>query len=122
MLKFWKSLTYTTKFSSIAFITTLALGLISMGALGAVLYYPVSFLFPSYPSFNDWHGDWVWPAMIMVGMIWSIGFILAGITWHYLYKLIRSKLILRIIYIIILWLWAALLWYVIIKNNLEPQV
>jgi len=53
-------LSYTTKFSIIAFFIILGLGLMSMGLLGALLYYPVSFLFTSYPDLNDWHGDWVW--------------------------------------------------------------
>jgi len=118
VIKFWKSLTYTTKFSIIAFIITATLGLLSMGALGAILYCPVSFLFSSYPSLNDWHGDWVWPTVILVGMGSSLGFIFAGIVWHYLYKLISSMFLLRLIYAIIIWLWVALLWYISIESNL----
>jgi len=93
MLTRWKSLSYTKKFSIIACIITFALGILSMGLLGTALYYSVSFLFSSYPTLNDWNGDWVWPSMIGVGMIWSLGFIFAGITWHYLKKLISSKVI-----------------------------
>jgi len=119
MNKRWKSLTYTTKFSAIAFIICGVLGLLSMGALGAVLYYPVSFLFDNYPTLNEWRGDWVWPVMIGVGMAWSLGFIFAGIIWHILHKKIQSLILLRVIYIFILWLWAASLWFIIIKNNLE---
>ncbi|MFK7926038.1 MAG: hypothetical protein AB8H47_29085 [Bacteroidia bacterium] len=118
MIEFWKELAYTTKFSAIAFVVTLGLGLISMGALGALLYYPVSFLFRSYPAFDDWHGDWVWPTMIGVGMLWSLGFVFGGISWHYLDKLVPSVMLLRIIYGLILWLWAALIWYIMIRNNL----
>ena len=118
MLDFWKSLTYTTKFSAIAFVISAALGLLSMGLLGAILYYPVSFFFKSYPTLNDWSGDWVWPATIVVGMAWSLGFVYGGIMWKYLFKTISSILLLRIIYAIILWLWAAFLWYLMITNNL----
>ncbi len=53
MLKLWKSLTYTTKFSVIAFFVTVALGLFSFELLGPGLYYLVSFLFNSYPTMND---------------------------------------------------------------------
>ena len=90
-----------------------------MGFLGTILYYPVSFLFKSYPSINDWRGDWVWPVVIGVGMAWSVGIIFGGIAWHYLYKIIPSVITLRIIYIFILWLWAAILYYIMIKNNLK---
>ncbi|GHN03208.1 hypothetical protein WSM22_46970 [Cytophagales bacterium WSM2-2] len=45
-----------------------------MGALGAALYYPAAFLLKKFPAFSDWHGDWVWPTVIMVGMLWSFGF------------------------------------------------
>jgi len=90
-----------------------------MGFLGALLYYPVSFLFTKYPTLNDWTGDWVWPATIVVGILWSIGFLLAGIVYHFLKKWITSTLLLRVLYIAILWLWAAFLWYITISNNLE---
>ncbi len=120
MLEFWKALAFTTKFSTIAFIITGALGLLSMGFLGAFLYYPVSFLFKSYPTMNDWHGDWVWPATIMVGMLWSLGFVFGGVTWHFLGKSISSPIALRFIYGSVLWIWAAILWYWMISGNVEP--
>ncbi|WP_282144022.1 hypothetical protein [Cellulophaga baltica] len=117
MLNFWKSLAYTTKFSAIAFFVTAALGLLSMGALGAGLYYPVSFFFKAYPTLNHWSGDWVWPAMIFVGMFWAVGFIFGGLLWHYASKIIASKIVLRILYILVLWLWAGILWYSMISKN-----
>ena len=119
MLEFWKYLTYTTKFSTISFLITGILGLFSMGILGALLYYPVSFLFGSYPTLNNWRGDWVWPATIMVGMIWSVWFLFGGIAWHFLSPFISSVLILRLIYGFILWSWAAFLWNIMIKSNIE---
>jgi len=119
MIEFWNSLSYTSKFSAIAFVVTAALGFISMGILGAGLYYPVSFLFKSYPTLNDWRGDWVWPATIGAGMAWSVGFLFGGIAWHYLQDSIHSLAVLRIIYGLILWVWAALTWYLLITNNVE---
>ena len=119
MIEFWNSLAYTTKFSAIASVVTCALGLLSMGMLGLGLYYPVSFLFRSYPTLNDWRGDWVWPAIIVVGMAWSLGFVFGGIAWHYLSQGVQSIVLLRLIYVLILWLWAAILWYFVIKANVE---
>lgn len=118
MLDLWDTLSYTTKFSAIGFVLTFALGLLSMGFLGLALYYPVSFLFRGYPALNDWRGDWVWPAVIVVGMGWSIGFLLGGLAWYFLAEVVSSFLLLRIIYGLILWSWAAVLWYWMIRNNL----
>ncbi|PXX27757.1 hypothetical protein C7972_106107 [Arenibacter sp. ARW7G5Y1] len=107
---FWKNWSFNIKFSLIAFFITAILGLVSMGALGGLLYYPVSFLFASYPSLDDWSGDWVWPSVIMVGMLWSFGFVFAALAWYYIQKITQSKMLLIIAYLLILWLWAALLW------------
>ncbi len=120
MIEFWNSLAYTTKFSAIAFVATGFLGLFSMGILGALLYYPVSFFFNAYPTLNDWSGDWVWPVMIGAGMLWSVGFIFGGLAWYYLQDQIASIALLRIIYILILWIWAAFIWYILIKINVKP--
>lgn len=117
MIEFWNSLAYTTKFSAIAFVITGFVGLMSMGFLGTGLYYAVSLLFKSYPTLNDWRGDWVWPALIGVGMAWSFGFVFGGIAWHYLSKMVHSVPLLRIVYLLILWFWAAFLWYLVIRSN-----
>jgi hypothetical protein len=117
MIDFWKALSGDAKFSIIAFFSVAALGLLSMGALGALLYYPVCFLFKNYPSFNSWTGDWVWPAMIGVGMAWSVGFAFGGIAIHYLSKIISSKVVLYVCYTIILWLWAAILWGIVLSQQ-----
>ncbi len=111
MIEFWKSLSGTTRFSVIAFFVCGALGLLSMGALGGVLYYAVSFLLKKFPALNEWRGDWVWPTIIMIGMFWSFGFLLGGLAWHYLTKITDSKIVLYGVYFFVLWLWAALLWY-----------
>lgn len=117
MLEYWNALSFTTRFSIIAFIVTIPMGLFSMGILGAVLYYPVSILFPSCPSFNDWRGDWVWPAIIGVGMAWSVGFLLAGLAWHYLSTNISSVWMLRCVYGLILYGWAGLLWWLVLQKK-----
>ena len=117
MIDFWKALSGNAKFSIIAFFLAAALGLLSMGALGALLYYPACFLLKNYPPFNSWTGDWVWPAMIGVGMAWSLGFLFGGIASYYLSKIIASKVLLYICYAMILWLWAALLWYMVLSQQ-----
>lgn len=119
MLKRWKSLSYTTKFSIIACVITVPLGLFSMGFLGALLYYPVSFLFTAYPTLNDWSGDWVWPATIGAGMLWGFGFIFGGLVWHYLGKKTPNKMVLRTVYVGVLWVWAAAVWRILITNNIH---
>jgi len=122
MLKYWKPLTRTTKFSIIAFVITLIAGLFSMGVLGVGLYYLVYFLFPNYLFFQDWSGDWVWPTFIEVGVIWAFGFLIAGLVHHYLQKHITSNILLKVIYVLILWLWALGLWYIAINKHLNPIV
>lgn len=117
MLDYWNALAYTTKFSAIAFIVTLVLGFVSIGMLGSLLYYPVSIVFRSYPTLNDWRGDWVWPAVILVGMGWSFGFIIAGMAWHYLNGPISSVWLLRFIYGAVLWGWAAFLWFMVLRKQ-----
>jgi len=115
----WKTWTFNIKFSSIAFFVTAIMGLLSMGALDGILYYPVSILFASYPTIDDWHGDWVWPTLIMAGMLWSFGFVIAAVAWYYLCKITQSNVLLTAVYAAILWLWAALLWAGMIMVNLD---
>lgn len=106
--------TKVMRFSLLAFIATLALGLLSMGFLGIGLYYVVSpILDLKFQDLDSLHGDWVWPALILSGMFWSFGFLFAG--WLYLYlekhrTINWSKPILTTIYIIVLLLWALIIW------------
>lgn len=117
MIEYWTALSYTTRFSVVACLVTLPLGLLSMGALGTLLYYPVSLLLSAYPTLNDWRGDWVWPATIFVGMGWSFGFLLAGLACHYLAKGVSSEALLRLAYGLVLYAWAAFLWWVILRKQ-----
>jgi hypothetical protein len=105
--------------SVVAFAVTLALGLLSMGLLGAGLYYAVRFaLPPSLPHIDSIGGDWVWPAVIMIGMLWSISFLIAG---GLNYRLIAGGIktgLRRVIYVVVLWLWAFLLWLIALYGKL----
>jgi hypothetical protein len=104
-----------TKRSVAAFVIVLLLGLLSMGVLGAALYYPVyPLLSPFFGDPNDWHGDWVWPSVIVAGMGWSSSFLLAGFLNMSLEKRGWSAQVRRVIYVAILWLGAALIWLIIL--------
>jgi hypothetical protein len=100
------------KRSFLAFVITLALGLLSMGLLGAALYFAVYIALPaSYPFLNDARGDWVWPATIAIGMGWSLAFVVAGAINLRLERKSRKATLRRFIYIAILWVWAFILWF-----------
>lgn len=97
------------KRSLLAAFVVAALGLLSMGGLGALLYYaayPV--LGPFYGNLDDWRGDDVWPAMIGAGMLWAFSFLAAG--WLNQRLLQRSKHARRLAYAVTLWLGAILTW------------
>ncbi len=119
MLDRWKLLSYTTRFSIVASSIMFALSFLGMGITGALLYFVVFFALGEHPHFDTWHGDWVWPAMLLVSFVFPLGFIFGGLTWHYLKRQIASTIVLRIIYALILWLWAAFLWYITIQMNLH---
>ena len=112
----WKSLSGTTRFSIIAFIVTLALGLFSMGALGMALYYLV---FPFLnKDIDSLQGDSAWPTIILVGMLWSFGFLYAGLAYHYLVKWKLPKYLGYTAYVLILWIWILILWYVCLNYKI----
>lgn len=108
----------TMKRSLIAFGLALVLGLLGMGALGMALYYPVApVLAWRFAGLDDWHGDWVWPALIGVGMGWSFGFLLAG--WVNLRLQARPwpAAIRRGAYLAVLWGWALALWWLTLQST-----
>lgn len=107
------------KRSIVAFVVTLVLGLLSMGALGLVLYYAVSpVLRLRFLGEDAWHGDWVWPAAISSGMIWAFGFLAAGVVNKRLAAGDTGPLARRVVYAALLWIWALVIWAVILSANL----
>ena len=103
------------KRSILAFAVALVLSLLSMGALGAALYYPVSPLFaPVFGDLTDWRGDWVWPSVIMAGMGWSFSFLVAGFLNRLLELAGWRPMVRKAIYGAVLWLGAALIWLIIL--------
>ena len=109
-LRYWVP---ALKKSVLAFAATLMLGFASMGFLGLTLYYPVApVLWLRFPPQEQWHGDWVWPAIIGVGMAWSVGFLIAGVANHFLVRRRLQASLRRLAYLGVLWLWALLVWTV----------
>lgn len=107
------------KRSLVAFVVTLALGLLSMGALGMSLYYAVSpVLRLRFPGDDAWHGDWVWPAAISSGMVWAFGFLVAGVVNKRLAARDTGPIVRRVVYAALLWVWALGVWAVILIRNL----
>ncbi len=111
----WKNLTGNAKFSIIAFLLTLALGLLSRGALGYGLYFLVAPLLDK--DIESLRGDITWPTVLMVGMLSSLGFLLSGITFHFLRSRI-GEIASYLVYMLILWAWVLLVWYIFLNYNI----
>jgi hypothetical protein len=106
------------KRSFLAFVISAALGLLSMGFLGAGLYFAVYVALPaSYPFLNDARGDWVWPATIVIGMGWSLAFLVAGDINLRLERKGTTAPLRRFIYIAILWVWAFIMWFATLASQ-----
>ena len=106
----WRDLPPIAKFSLIAFVIALIIGLMSLGLQGYGVYYAVEFALPV--SIDSIQGDTLWPSTILAGMGWAIGFLLAG--WICQRIKTQSKFTIWFIYVIILWAWAYLVWWAII--------
>ena len=94
------------------------LAVLSMGLLGAGLYVlvsPVTRLW--FPPLDDWSGDWVWPAVIGVGMAWAPGWPLAAWVVR---RLQRQGLAARglplLAYAGVLWVWALAVWWLVLAH------
>ncbi|TAG03848.1 MAG: hypothetical protein EAZ43_05670 [Betaproteobacteria bacterium] len=109
----------STPRSAIAFVVVLALGLLSMGLLGAGLYYVVMVaLPPTLPHIDTISGDWAWPAVIVIGMFWSVGFLIAGaLNARWIARGMKPYWR-KLCYVIALWLWAYLLWLIALYGRI----
>ena len=113
--------TKVMRFSLIAFIAVIVLAFLSMGLLGGGLYFVASpllaLLLPNAPlDINAWHGDWVWPAMISMPLLWAVSFLIAGAAYLYFEKLDWTKLTLKTSYVVILLLWNIAIWTAFVKS------
>ena len=110
------------KWSLGAFVVTLVLGLLSMGALGAALYYlcyPV--LAPFHGNLNSWHGDWVWSATIWAGMLWSVSFLVAGLLNLKLEAQGISAPWRGVAYAAVLWIGAIAIWALLLAQHVPAE-
>ena len=105
------------KRSVVAFVIALGLGFLSMGALGMLLWYPVMpVLAPFHGDANDWHGDWVWPTIITVSMLWPFSFLVAGWINLRLEMAQIGRWPRCFVYIAMLWLGALLIWALLLSE------
>lgn len=105
------------KRSVIAFVVALAFGFLGMGVLGALLYWCASpILVPLYGDLQQWHGDWVWPAMLWAGMIWPFAFLAAGLLDSRLKVARLSAFVRRSAYLGVLWVSAVLAWVLVLSG------
>jgi hypothetical protein len=110
------------KFSIVCFIVALVLGLVSMGLLGQLLYYLVApILRLRFPALKSWTGDWVWPAMIYISVLWPFGFLIAGWANLYMVNFAWPKIVTWGAYAGILLLWDLLLWFLILTLLPKPR-
>lgn len=105
-------------YSTLATVIVAAFSFLSMGALGAGLSYLMSFVTQQwYPTFDDLHGDWVWPAMIMIGIYWSLAFLVGGLLNLYLLKQKVGLFWRNTTYVAIIVLWLLCLWIITLQTN-----
>lgn len=67
------------KVSLLAGVAAVVLSVLSIGVLGAILYFatcPV--IVPLFGVVDGWSADWVWSAMILVGWVWALCFPVAA--------------------------------------------
>lgn len=106
------------KYSAWATLSAAVLGVVGMGVLGLGLYFAVSFALPSaLPTLDSARGDWVWPALIVIGMFWSLAFLMAGTLNRLLCRKALGAGWRRLTYALVLWLWALLLWWATLHAN-----
>ena len=97
----------------------LGLTLLSLGMTGYALYWLAwPLIWPWYPSAAGWSGDWVWAAMVGIGMVWSLLFLPVGYFNQWLLERGVAQGVRRAIYAALLWFGAALMWWGTLHSNL----
>jgi hypothetical protein len=117
------------KRSSIGFLIALLLAFLTLGMTGIGLFFLVT------PALNLLFGlkipldetgidqlkgnaigaDAMWPTIILVSMLWSVGFLLAGFVTNKTGLSKLAKPVKNFIYVFTLWTWALCLWAFVIK-------
>lgn len=105
-------------YSLAGFLLGFALSILGMGLLGLVLYYPVApVLGLRFGSLDEMPtGDWFWPTLIVAGMLWSFGFLVAGQIHRWQVRAGGSRLMRVLTYLLVLWLWDALAWWLALES------
>jgi hypothetical protein len=111
----WRKLSGNAKFSIVAFVLTLVLGLLSKGALGYALYFLVAPVLEK--DIDSLRGDIAWPTVLATGMLSSFGFLVAGAIFHYTRFHIK-EFASYILYAFILWAWVFFVWYVFLNFSI----
>ena len=109
------------RFSVIAFLLSFLVSILSKGILGEILFLiatkPLALFFPTTPSdVDNWKGEWVNSAMIVIAILWSFAFLIAAFVCLRLEKLNWTKLTLKTSYMVILLVWNFLLWCLLLLN------
>ena len=103
--------------SVIAFVAAEVINFVSLGFLGIILYFPVApVLCLHFAPMSRWEGDWVWPTVVMAGMGWSFGFLIAAVLNRRLAAKspAPSPLVRRTIYTGVLWSWDLAVWSLVL--------
>ncbi len=109
-------------FSTKCFIISLFLGVSSMGLQGQLICWLVSpVLKLRFPPMKSWTGDWVWPALIYVSVLWPFGFLLAGWVNRHMNEFDWPRAVVCGAYLGILLLWGWFLWFVTLTLLPKPN-
>lgn len=95
------------------FAVTFALSLFTFGGAWIWLHDLVAPLLPAdRRSLGDFTTDsTVGASMIVIGLAWPLGFVLAGLFDVALARRARSVWLRWLVYLAVLWVWAVLLWW-----------
>ena len=111
----WHKQTRASRVSLIACLAAFALSVLSMGVLGALLYfisYPV--IVPLFGPVDGWSPDWVWGSMILSAMVWSLSFLVAGGVYNRLTASGLAKGLRITAYLAVLWGGAVVSWLLVL--------
>lgn len=102
-------------------LAALALAFLSLGYSSLVLYAAASPLLRlAYPPMSDWHGPWVWPVLVGVGILWAPSFLAAGMAGQVPQVRGWSAGRRRLLYLAVLWCGAVAAWFVMLATNFPP--
>jgi hypothetical protein len=117
------------KRSTLAFLVAFVLAFLSLGMTGIALFFlvtpalnvlfglniPMDHTGIDQLKGNRISGDAMWPTIILVSILWSFGFLIAGFLKQKTSISSLPKLARNFVYVLILWVWALFLWAIAIK-------